>query len=107
MTNEQAFAEFQYAVNHWFKFMDVVTRCKAIELAREVALRSVGEVQHQQQVIAKAPVEACKGRGAHLKQYAGFVWMLNRETMERARVAPSEVSAYEAKGFIRRGARGN
>lgn len=42
------------------------------------------------------------GRGV---QFVGKVWMLNRETGERARVIPAEVADYAAKGYVRGGPR--
>lgn len=106
MTNEQAFAEFQYAVNHWFQFMDVPTRCKAIELTRKVALQPIGEVQHQQVVVKHVNGEPNRfkvdGRGAH---FIGKVWMIHKNTRQKIRCTKEEVAEYQAKGFERGGAR--
>lgn len=37
--------------------------------------------------------------------FTGKVWMLNRETGERARVSPGEVGSYIARGFNKAGPR--
>ncbi len=100
MTNERAFEEFKFAVNQWFRHMDQPTRKKACEFAYEAFGLPLGEVFYQE--VAQAPKP---GRGEHLKQFAGKVWMLNRSTGERARVLPGEVESYASRGFERGGPR--
>jgi hypothetical protein len=100
MTNEQAFLEFQFAVNQWFKYMDRKTREKAVAFAQSGLVLPSEPIKHHVPAVKK-PVE---DRRHH---WIGTIWMLNRETGERARVKPSEVVEYETKGFIRRGIRGN
>lgn len=42
------------------------------------------------------------GRGT---QFIGKVWMLNRQTGERARIDVAEISQYEARGYVKGGPR--
>jgi len=101
MTNECALEEFKFAVNQWFRHMDEDTRQKAVQFATDGLKLPIGEVYHQE--IARKPVAASvKGRG---ECFAGKVWMLNRATGERARVASGEVADYVAKGYERGGPR--
>ena len=100
MTNERAFEEFKFAVNQWFRHMDKATREKAVVCAHHGLTLPIGEVFHQEVVQAPKP-----GRGEHLKQFAGKVWMLNRSTGERARVHHNDVAEYQCKGFVLGGPR--
>jgi len=101
MTNERALEEFKFAVNQWFRHMDMPTRQKAILVANASLHLPLGEVFHQE--VVKKPVAS---RGAHLAEmFGGKVWMLNRATGERARVLPDEVESYAAKGFEKGGPR--
>ncbi len=103
MTNEQAFEEFKFATNQWFRHMDGSTRCKAVQFATEALQLPVGEVLHKSVMVEK-PVP--QGRGAHLGAlFAGKVWMLNRLTGERVRIFPSEIADFIDRGFERGGPR--
>jgi hypothetical protein len=108
-TNEQALAEFQYGLNHWFKFMDAETRAKAAALVPSALTIPMVKVQN----VPSPPVSPSKdtptvlaspgpGRG---KAAVGTAWLLNRETGERARVSNGEVENYLARGFIKAGPR--
>ncbi len=104
MTNERALEEFKFAVNQWFRHMDMPTRQKAILVANASLHLPLGEVLHQEVVVTHVHGEANQFRvqGA---QFAGKVWMLNRATGERARVLPGEVESYTSRGFERGGPR--
>jgi hypothetical protein len=46
------------------------------------------------------------GRGAHASaMFAGKMWMINRATHHLCRIDPSELTVYEAKGYVRGGPR--
>lgn len=110
MTNEQAFEEFKFATNQWFRHMDGSTRWKAVQFATEALQLPVGEVLHQDSITdtnthgqpMHRPAFGYPGRGG---SFVGKVWMLNRATGERARVLPGEVDDYAARGFERGGPR--
>lgn len=69
------------------------------ERARQ--LRIVGS--SEQEEIAKPKNNGSgDGRGQH---FLGKVWMINRTTGHKARVEPSEVSGFEASGYVRGGPR--
>ena len=46
------------------------------------------------------------GKGSHASaMFAGKVWVINRETHDLKRIDPSELTAYEARGYVRGGPR--
>lgn len=55
-------------------------------------------------IYAKPAAAPGKGPGKG-KVFKGKVWMINRKNGERARVEPSQVPAFEARGFVRGGPR--
>jgi hypothetical protein len=103
MTNECALEEFKFAVNQWFRHMDMPTRQKAILVANASLHLPLGEVFHQE--VVRKPVAQPFGYPGRGGMFVGKVWMLNRSTGERARVLPGEVADYVAKGFEKGGPR--
>lgn len=82
------------------KAVEKAERFFAAEKARQVQI--VGNIKAEVVEPAETNPWAATGRG---QGFAGKVWMLNRATQERARVEANQVSAYEAKGYVRGGPR--
>lgn len=102
-TNDRAFVEVQYAVNHWFQFMNAETKAKLVAYAQGWAQ----ETAFQAPVItetAKPVVSVSHGEGRG-KANIGKVWMVNKATGQRARVEADSVSDFQSRGYVRGGPR--
>lgn len=94
------------------KAVEKAERFFAAEKARQVSIYGQGYETQQEPNNFAAKAEntetfnqnpwTATGRG---QGFFGKVWMLNRATQERARVEANQVSAYEAKGYVRGGLR--
>lgn len=109
-THKSWLAHMDLGTCHMDFFAD--TKLKAVEKAeRFFAAEKARQIQIVGNIQAEIAVNndttgvnpwAATGRG---QGFAGKVWMLNRATQERARVEANQVSAYEAKGYVRGGPR--
>lgn len=113
VTQERAFAEFQYAVNHWFQFMDEATRNRAATLAGVAVTElpsepsvycAVAPAKDRLEAEIKSRLEAHKPSGKG-KVFVGTIWMINRNTGARARIPAEQYDAFVAQGFERGGPR--
>jgi hypothetical protein len=102
-TNDRAFVEVQYAVNHWFQFMNAETRAKAVAYAQGWAKETAFQapvITETAKPVSVPPVNS--GRG---KANIGKVWMVNKATSSLVRALPEQVAGLEARGYVRGGPR--
>jgi hypothetical protein len=102
-TKERAFAEAQYAVNHWFQFMDDETRAKLAAYAQGWTQETAFQVPVITET-AKPVVSVSHGEGRG-KANIGKVWMVNKATGQRARVEAGSVDDFQSRGYVRGGPR--